>query len=93
MDHHPVRCAVTVQVASVTVHWASYTNEDIGEAEPDSGWYVTLSVGDADHDIGPDFYGPGHQTLDEALAAVRKWAKGRGLRVETKFFELPVHGP
>jgi len=83
---------VMQQMATVSIRWESYSNEDLGDDEPDEGWYVSVTTPNGrDYDIGPDFYGPGFKTFDEALAQVVKWANGRRFVVDVKSFTLPVY--
>lgn len=68
------------QVAHVTIHWCEFSNEQIDpEMEPDVGWYIDIDTTQGTAVLGPDCYGPGLATLDEALAMVEKWAAQRGL--------------
>lgn len=83
------------QVAQVTISWQSYPNDDLPVEEhdgtPDEGWYIDIDLTDGMMvRLGPDFYGPGLKTFDEALALVKKWADGRGLKICTDTFFLPV---
>lgn len=66
--------------ASFSIDWLSFDNDDLADDDdptprPDEGWYVSL---DGHGVIGPDYFGPGYDSLDAALAAVEKWAIDRG---------------
>ena len=66
--------------AHLSIEWHTYDNDDLADDDdpnprPDEGWYVYL---EGHGSIGPDHFGPGYQSVDEALAAVEKWATDRG---------------
>ena len=70
--------------ATFAIEWHSYENDDLADnADPspthDEGWYVYL---EGHGEIGPDYFGPGYATADEALAAVKRWAEDRGFAYE-----------
>lgn len=83
--------AASTRIATANIDWAEFPNDDIGEDEPDSGWYITLDFETGQSvDIGPDYYGPGCQSLDEALRIVDKWASGRGLTVHRPLVRVAI---
>lgn len=72
----------TLIQATFAVDWASFDNDDLADDDdptpaPDEGWYVTVTLGGQSFSIGPDHYGPGFQSIDEAVAFCRKYAEDR----------------
>ena len=74
-----------LQQVKFEIDWMSFSNDDLADDEdpnpgPDDGWYVAVTVGSRSHQIGPDHYGPGFASMDEAMALCRKWAEDRGFK-------------
>jgi hypothetical protein len=87
------------QFVKFQVDWQSYPNDDIADEDdpnpsPDEGWYIDLTLPDGTGgEIGPDFYGPGLQSLDAALELIEKWATDRGIAMTRDMIEFNVTIP
>lgn len=86
----------TNQRVTFEIDWSSFDNDDLADEdepnpEPDEGWYVDGKfIGGSGFTIGPDHYGPGFATVDEALELIEKWATDRGYRYERPMITVTV---
>lgn len=85
-----------LQQVTFDLDWAEFSNDDLSDDDdpnpsPDKGWYVTVNAADGSSGyVGPDHFGPGFATTDDALAAVQKWAEDRGYRYEPPSITVTV---
>lgn len=86
----------TMQHVTFHIGWAEFSNEDMPDDDgttppPDSGWYVDVEVpGGHEYSIGPDHFGDGFATVEEALALCEKWATDRGFTYSPPLITLTV---
>lgn len=84
------------QHVTFTIDWAEFDNDDLADDDgepipPDKGWYITVEIPDgSQYDIGPDYFGDGSATVEEALALCEKWATDRGFTYSPPIIEVTV---
>jgi hypothetical protein len=85
-----------IEQVTFSIDWMSFDNDDLADEDdrtpgPDEGWYITIEAPDGTGGyLGPDHFGPGFSTADEALEACRKWAEDRGYNYDRPSIDLTV---
>ena len=89
---HPRGGRVSYQHVSFDIEWHTYSNDDLADdLPPDEGWYVTINAPDGSGGaLGPDHFGSGFATVEEALTVVEKWATDRGFTYMPPTIEVTV---
>lgn len=85
-----------LEQAHFNIYWMDFSNDDLADEEdpnpePDQGWYMDVTLPDGTSlEIGPDTYGDGFATVEEALGFVEKWATDRGFSYSHPVIEVTV---